>query len=181
MQELREAFQAELSDLPITFLKDVSILGGLLGPSLERVVRCLRRRALPAGAVIFAEGDAARALYIVERGAVQITQEALVLRLVEPGGSLGEMALLDIQPRAATARTCCPTTVLELPYCALATVQAVDLEAFTLLIMNLAREVSRRLRRTQDRLAQVARPAALGAAAPKLSAPTCAARSGSLA
>ena len=143
-------------------LQDINILGGLLGPSLDLVLGCLRRCELPAGAVLFSEGDAARALYIVERGSVQISQGGVVLRLVEPGGSLGEMALLEVQPRAATAQTCCPTTVLELPYCALATVQAADPEAFTLLIMNLAREVSRRLRRTQQRLAQAHRPALAG-------------------
>lgn len=60
----------------------------------------VRERAFPAGHVIFQEGDAGDALYIIESGQVEIGHSVAHLG---PGAAFGEMAILTGEPRAAGA------------------------------------------------------------------------------
>lgn len=60
-------------------------------------------RAFPAGQTIFREGEAGDHLYVVQQGEVELRVHDRVVTLVGPGGILGEMALIDRQPRSATA------------------------------------------------------------------------------
>jgi CRP/FNR family transcriptional regulator, cyclic AMP receptor protein len=56
-----------------------------------------------AGQVVFRQGDAADVMYGVVEGAVEVRVDDTVIDRVEPGGLLGEMALIDHAPRSATA------------------------------------------------------------------------------
>jgi hypothetical protein len=67
------------------------------------------------------------------------------------------MSLLDIQPRSATVRTRGEAALLVLRYRELLRIQKADPEAFTLVVMNAGREVSRRLRDTHALLLDVVR------------------------
>lgn len=66
--------------------------------------------------VIFREGETADEAYIVRSGAVEITTEKngrkVVLNRVTQHQLLGEMALIDDQPRSATATAIQDTEVL---------------------------------------------------------------------
>lgn len=63
---------------------------------------------IPAGELIFAEGDPPTTAFLVESGEVEIVTERdgakRVLGIIETGGLLGEMAVIDDSPRLATAR-----------------------------------------------------------------------------
>ena len=61
------------------------------------------------GQTIFREGEPGDRLYIVAEGQVDIVTDTQLLETVNPGGILGEMALIDDKPRSATviARTDC--------------------------------------------------------------------------
>ncbi len=61
-------------------------------------------RSFPAGQIIFAEGqlDDDR-MYAVLDGEVEIVRQQRLLETILPGGVFGEMALLDQQPRSASA------------------------------------------------------------------------------
>jgi CRP/FNR family transcriptional regulator/CRP/FNR family cyclic AMP-dependent transcriptional regulator len=78
----------------------------------ERDLRALaetcRGRAYAAGEVLFEEGEAGSALYLLRSGQVKIVRETpsaetILLHVFGPGECLGEMALLDDKPRSATA------------------------------------------------------------------------------
>jgi EAL domain-containing protein (putative c-di-GMP-specific phosphodiesterase class I) len=62
---------------------------------------------LPAGGVLFAEGDAPSTAYLVEAGTLEISTrvrgQRRVLGRVGPGELLGEMAVFDAGPRSGTA------------------------------------------------------------------------------
>lgn len=60
-------------------------------------------RAVPAGQTIFAEGQPGDHMYAVVTGQVQIVRQGRALATIEAGGLFGEMALIDRQPRSATA------------------------------------------------------------------------------
>lgn len=68
-------------------------------------------RELPAGEVLFREGDGGRVMYVLRSGRVRLTTNVrdheLELAVVGPGEFFGEMALLNGHARSATA------TVLE--------------------------------------------------------------------
>ncbi len=60
-----------------------------------------------AGEVVFREGDAPDAAYLIERGRVLVSAEQggreVTLGTLGPGDLLGEMAVIDASPRTATA------------------------------------------------------------------------------
>lgn len=62
-----------------------------------------------AGKIIFREGDPGDAVYVVLDGRVELHVNGQLVETVEPGGVLGEMALIEQAPRVATAtaRTAC--------------------------------------------------------------------------
>jgi len=58
----------------------------------------------PAGTVIFTAGEPGTVMYVVRRGEVTISVGDETVETVGVGGLIGEMALLDDEPRSATAR-----------------------------------------------------------------------------
>ena len=70
------------------------------------------------------------------------------------GDTFGEMELIDIQPCAATVRATEDSVVLTLSNTDFHKISKMDLKSFTLIVMNLAREISRRLRRMDALLAK---------------------------
>lgn len=141
------------------FLQNLAVFGGLSDSAMDRVIAHLRRRSLPAESEIVAEGAFAREMFVVEDGEVEVLvrreAQELVLAVLRRGACFGEMSLLDIQPRSATVRTRSPATLLVLGYRDVQAIQAADPEAFTMLVMNTAREVSRRLRLANQLLVDV--------------------------
>ena len=69
-------------------------------------------RAFTCGQTLFQKGEPGDVLYIVVEGQVEIRVGEQILEIIDPGGIFGEMALLDDQPRMATAvaRTDCLLT-----------------------------------------------------------------------
>ncbi len=56
-----------------------------------------------AGALVFNEGDTGTDMFAVLEGAVDLTIRGRRVEVVTKGGVFGEMALVDNNPRAATA------------------------------------------------------------------------------
>jgi len=62
-------------------------------------------RSYDAGQVIFQAGEAGDCMFIVLEGEVALTVRGQILERLGPGGVLGEMALIDNEPRSASAIT----------------------------------------------------------------------------
>jgi CRP-like cAMP-binding protein len=56
-----------------------------------------------AGETVFVEGDPGYTMYVVLEGHVEIRVGEKTLEVVGPGSVIGEMALIDLSPRSATA------------------------------------------------------------------------------
>jgi CRP/FNR family cyclic AMP-dependent transcriptional regulator len=100
-------------------LSDVSILASLGEEELRQVAAAARSRAFERGEILFHEGDTAEALYILRSGIVKLTLigmdgEESVLKVLGPGDTLGELSLLDGQPRSTTATALAPVEALVL-------------------------------------------------------------------
>ena len=76
-----------------------------------------------AGAVILEEGGRDQLMFVIESGSVEIFRTdggaVKTIRTLGPGDFFGEMALLDDQPRTASARAAADCTVLALDTAAL--------------------------------------------------------------
>ena len=105
------------------------VLAGLPAYAADAIRQTMQHRDIPAGTAIMAEGDRTDSLYLIESGSVTVFRafgtdgaERVITNLGQ-GATLGEMALLDGQPRSASARaaTDCrlyevdPSKILALP------------------------------------------------------------------
>lgn len=72
----------------------------------------------PAGSHIFREGDAPDAAYVIDQGKVEVytvhNGQKLILNYLGPGDLLGEMAVIDREPRSASARAVSACTMTEI-------------------------------------------------------------------
>lgn len=57
----------------------------------------------PEGGVVFIKGDRGNAAYLVRKGQVEIRESGRVLETMTRGEIFGEMALIDAEPRSASA------------------------------------------------------------------------------
>ena len=128
-QEWRQRFAKRIYDLLITYatpgapavpsVQSVPVAAKQAAPAQPAAKATEGPRTFTAGDVIFSEGEAGDVAYLIVSGTVDILKRAgdrdIVIGQVGPGNIIGEMALIDSQPRMATARTAEETTVNVIP------------------------------------------------------------------
>ncbi len=134
-------------------LAQVPLLSQLAPASLDGVAALMRRHRYAAGEVIFHQGDPGTALYIVEEGEVKIVLgssrgDEVVLALFGRGDFLGELSLLDGEPRSAEAVATVPSVLWILPRDAFTSFLTAHPQAALVLLAA----VSRRLRGADSRI-----------------------------
>ncbi len=147
-------------------LGNLAIFGGLGDPALEEIQKILHVHHYPPRAFVVREGDTDKNVYIVRLGEVEVLKSPpdasaplTRIALLGPGACFGEMSLIDVLPRSASVRTTRETVLLSFSNTDLAHIYQWNLETFTLIMMNLGREVSRRLRRADAILCEFSQPA----------------------
>jgi len=97
--------------MEIAQLKHILLFNRLPDDALNDIAAVLKPRALTAGEVLFARGDPGDEMYIVRSGRIAIfTPDAAKpgeehpIRILEANEALGEMAIIDNQPRSLSAR-----------------------------------------------------------------------------
>jgi len=140
----------------VTTLAGVPIFGGLSPQTIDFLLERAANVAVSAGDHFFVEGELGNCLFVLDRGRVAIERRKgdLCLLLAEfgPGDCFGEMALVAITPRCASARALEDCRAVRVPNTALIELAREDIEQFALLQMNLGREIARRLSITDDLL-----------------------------
>ena len=143
----------------IELFREMPVFGGVKTESLELILRKSREVVTREGDYFFREGELGGSLFVLLSGTVLIQRkwegESIVLgRLVE-GDCFGEMALIDMQPRSASVKAESNFKAIEVPSNSLRALYKKDLEQYAMIMMNLGREVSRRLRVADDCLFQL--------------------------
>ncbi|MGH2489791.1 MAG: cyclic nucleotide-binding domain-containing protein [Candidatus Limnocylindria bacterium] len=92
-------------DEKLKLLKTVPLFATCDAREIERLGMLVEEVDLPAGRVLFNQGDSAQELFIVVRGEVRVERSGRVLAVRGPGEFFGEIALVAEGPRTATA-TC---------------------------------------------------------------------------
>jgi CRP/FNR family cyclic AMP-dependent transcriptional regulator len=143
------------------FLVATPFFGGLSDTSLDVLISMLVECRFDAGATVVAEGEPGRSMYVVHSGALAVTKrgasgQAVHMSRLGPGDFFGEMTLLEMQNRSATVLAESPTVLYELTARSLYTYYKTDIVAYVMVIQNINRELCRRLRRADSRIADLA-------------------------
>ncbi len=147
----------------LDFLRAHALFGGLEDKDLMAILPFLKRKNYDTGQIIVREGSLGRSLYFILEGRAAVLKQAAgspsgtALRLAEmgPGDTFGEMELIDVQARSATVRAAAPVKALALTNQDLYRIHQSRPFLYTMIILNLAREISRRLRRADEELARL--------------------------
>jgi CRP-like cAMP-binding protein len=137
-------------------ISQLRIFGGVTDAQLATILRRLELWTLPAGEAVFNKGDEPMHIYIVKSGKIdlQLAENKVIIHKheLQVGECFGEASLLSMHRHTATAIAATDTEVLVLSKRALIELRHEDLELFALLMMNLARELARRLYLTDQLL-----------------------------
>jgi CRP-like cAMP-binding protein len=130
-------------------LDNISLLGGLNSEQVQTVFHYLLCVSYKCGEVIFRQGDTASEIYIIRSGSIKIVvdMDSTPLELVEygVGQCFGEASAIGILPHSASAIATSDLRLLVLPNEALHKISKADPVLFGMFILNIAREVCRRL------------------------------------
>jgi CRP-like cAMP-binding protein len=142
------------------FLLATPFFGGLSDASLDPLVSMLVERRFDAGVTVVAEGETGRSMFIVHSGKLVVSKRGDSERLIdigrlEPGDFFGEMTLTEMQNRSATVVAEIPTVLYELTARQLYTYYKADIHAYVIVMQNINRELCRRLRRADNRIAEL--------------------------
>ena len=142
----------------IELLQQMPVFGAIDDAALQFLLDPVPSVAVRKGSFFFRERDPADCMYVLESGRVAVFKEwnerELLLHHFEAGDCFGEMALLDLFPRSASVRAEDDCRAIALAPAHLYRLYEHDPKPFALIQMNVAREMSRRLREADERLFQ---------------------------
>jgi CRP/FNR family cyclic AMP-dependent transcriptional regulator len=151
-------------DGPVTVqtLRDMGLFGALSDEVLQRLAATLKTMRVSPGDTVFREGDAfAREMYVLLDGEMEVSRRSrrgreMRVAILGPNDCFGEMSMIDLQARSATVRAVGPSRLLKLTSEDMDALYRTDLKSYTLIVLNIARDLSRRLRVTDGILAEFA-------------------------
>jgi CRP/FNR family transcriptional regulator, cyclic AMP receptor protein len=140
----------------LELLQRMPIFGGLDESTLETLLSLSVIVSVGRGEYFFRETDMGESLFVLESGKVAIMKswkgKEHALRDLSHGDCFGEMAVMDLFPRSASVLALENCTAIEISVASLYQLYEKDIEQFTVIQMNLGREVSRRLREADERI-----------------------------
>ena len=147
------------SEERIHLLQSMPFFGAINDASIALILGQSKTIKVETGEYFFHQGEKGDSLFLIEQGrsAVFKTHEnkEYILRYVESGDCFGELALIDFTARSASVRAETDCIAIKIPSAALLNLFQQDAEQFLIIQMNIGREISRRLRASDDRWFQL--------------------------
>ena len=138
----------------LSILPEVAIFGGASDAQRDEILRRLEIGAFKKGEFVFEKGDEPAFIYVVKKGRVDlfISDRGIILekKTLSVRECFGVASLMSMQRHTSTAVALEDCEVMVLSRQALLELQSEDIELFALLMMNIARELARRLKLTDD-------------------------------
>ena len=95
-------------------LKSIDLFETIPSEELIRVAQIADEEQFETGSLLFEEGDFGDSMYIVANGKVRVHKGERTIVELEKGACVGEMALLDQEPRSADVTVNADTTLLKI-------------------------------------------------------------------
>ena len=86
----------------VLFLKSIDLFRAMPSEELAQIAEIADEQAIDAGDPVFAEGEMGDALYLVIEGSVRVHKGDKQIALLGVRDVVGEMAVLDGEPRSAS-------------------------------------------------------------------------------
>ena len=103
----------------ITFLLEAPIFDNLEPAEIMEIIHIIEVQPLQAGEVVFSEGDAGDAWYVLYSGSVDVIKNTPHgenrIASLSPHSCFGEMSILDSLPRSAMVRAAEDSVILRIP------------------------------------------------------------------
>jgi CRP-like cAMP-binding protein len=149
-----------LGDTAAERLRDIGLFGGLSDETLVWFAGHLEVLEVEPGSVIYRDGDTGRELFVVLEGTIEVLavsrrHHEVTVSVLGPGTWFGEKSVLDVMPRSATVRAAKTAHLLRVTAHDLDVLYRHELKAYTLVVLNIAREMSRQLRVTEGMLTEL--------------------------
>ncbi|MCL2810119.1 MAG: cyclic nucleotide-binding domain-containing protein [Treponema sp.] len=138
--------------LKASVLQKYSLFGGLMEEQIDNIIPLLVQEDYAPDDMIITEGKSNDKVFFILKGQVVITKKNVELVRFSEGDAFGEMEVLDVMPAVASIKAITPVTLMSISNKALRVIYNLDVKAFSLMIMNLARDLSRRLRKMDEKL-----------------------------
>jgi CRP-like cAMP-binding protein len=141
-------------------LAGVHIFAGLSSEMVAALAQAARPLEATRGGCVVSEGTTGGCLYLILEGRVEIvkgvgTGKETVLAQLGPREFFGEMGLIEPNTRSASVRVLEDASFLSLDRAAILHVFRQDPREYGILVTNIARDLSRRLRRMDEVFAAV--------------------------
>ena len=135
-----------------SILENYSFFDGLDHDQKDIIVSLIQQETFEAGVDIITEGKHNDRIHFILEGNVAVLKKGIILMKLGKGDVFGELEVLDVSPVEATVKTLAKTKVITLSIDALGEIFEKDLKAYSFILTNLARDVSRRLRYMDGKL-----------------------------
>lgn len=139
-------------------LDQTELFAGVRADVLERIAAKMAGGVYRAGMVVAREGTPGDCLYVIGQGLVEIVMglgapEERRIATLGPGGFFGEMSLIENCARGASVRTIEPSIIYSLRPGDLNDVAIDEPHQCRMILINIARGLSRRLREMDEQFA----------------------------
>jgi len=135
-------------------LSGIAIWGGVTDEQRDKIFKRLELGVFNEGEYVFQKGDEPSHIYIVKSGKIGLLisdkDVTIKKKVLEAGECFGEASLMAMQRHTTSAVALEKSEVVVLSRQALLQLRSEDAQLFALLMMNIARELARRLKLTDD-------------------------------
>jgi PPM family protein phosphatase len=138
-----------------TLLDRHPLLANLPPAQLERIARAGEIESYNPGELIVTEGALGDALFLILSGQAAVHHDSKTFATLGGGDLFGEMSLVEPVPRSASVTAMSPTFVFRLPHAALRALISEDAQAASVLLVQIVKILSDRLRRANQMLSSV--------------------------
>jgi CRP/FNR family cyclic AMP-dependent transcriptional regulator len=142
------------------FLQAIPIFAGISPAAIAQIASTAQEAVFQKGDVIVREGEPGDRMFIIASGSVEVVKylaerRETVLAVLRARDFLGEMSIIDCVARSASVRAVEDASLIAL--------RSIDLyhlfqhhpEQYAIVILNIARDISRRLRAIDEKFAAI--------------------------
>jgi len=142
------------------FLSTIPIFAGLNEAALSELVKVVEEVSVDDKQVIVREGEAGNRMFIIHTGRVEVVKylgqaKETILAVFGSRDFLGEMSMIECVTRSASLRAAEPASLFALKGTDLYHLYRHQPDQYAIVILNIARDLSRRLRSIDEKFAAI--------------------------